>query len=142
MNVRSINVFEKTIGKTNEWLNAVMYEMDWDDPEKSYKALRSVLHFLRDCLTVEEAADLSAQMPMLVRGFYFEGWRPSGKPVKHQSREDFVNFVNQHFRDDDFVESEDIIRAVFKVLRDRITEGEIEDIIGCLPKDIQKLWKE
>jgi uncharacterized protein (DUF2267 family) len=142
MTVKSINVFEKTITKSNEWLNDVSSELDWDDPDKSYKALRSVLHFLRDCLTVQEAADFGAQMPMLIRGLYFEGWRPTGKPVKHQKRADFVQFVNGHFTEDDYIEDEDIIRGVFNVLRSHVTAGEIDDIIGCLAKDIQPLWRD
>jgi uncharacterized protein (DUF2267 family) len=31
-----------------------------------------VLHALRDRLTVEEASDLAAQLPMLIRGLYYE----------------------------------------------------------------------
>ena len=141
MTVKTINVFEKTTRKTNDWLNEIMDQLDWADPHKAYKALRVVLHTLRDCLTVEEAADLAAQLPMLIRGLYYEGWTPAGKPIKHQTHDGFIERVNQSFTEDDFVESEDITRAVFEVLRNHVSPGEIQDVIGCLPKGLRELWE-
>lgn len=52
-----------------------------DQPEiateaQAYSILRVVLPSRRDRLQVEEVAHLSAQLPMLVRGFFFEGWQP------------------------------------------------------------------
>jgi uncharacterized protein (DUF2267 family) len=67
--------------KTQIWLKDLMSQLDWEDrPHKAYLALRTVLHALRDRLTVEEAVQLGAQLPMLVRGFYYEGWTLKGKP--------------------------------------------------------------
>ncbi|HEY7713558.1 MAG TPA: DUF2267 domain-containing protein, partial [Candidatus Binatia bacterium] len=64
----SHDVFEGTLQKTQIWLNDIMTELDWhDQPHKAYLALRTVLHALRDRLTVEEAVQLGAQLPMLVR---------------------------------------------------------------------------
>lgn len=141
MSINTITVFEKTISKTNDWLNAIMDELDWADQAKAYKALRNVLHALRDCLTVEEATDLAAQLPMLIRGFYFEGWNPTGKPVRHQTHDGFIDQVNSSFSEDDFIEAEDITRAVFEVLRNKISDGEIKDVIGCMPKQLRELWE-
>ncbi len=77
------DVFDGTMQKTEIWLNELMAELEWEGkPEKTYFALRTVLHALRDRLTVEEAVQLGAQLPMLVRGFYYEGWTLKGKPHK------------------------------------------------------------
>jgi len=56
----------------------------------AYVALRATLHALRDRLPVEETAELAAQLPMLVRGVYYEGWDPTGKPVRERSLEGFL----------------------------------------------------
>ena len=71
----SHEVFDTTIQKTQVWLNDLMSELDWEDkPHKAYMALRTVLHALRDRLMVVVAVQLGAQLPMLIRGFYYEGW--------------------------------------------------------------------
>lgn len=79
-------------------------------------------------------------MPMLVRGFYYEGWKVSGKPVRERHKEDFLAHVGAAFRGDDTVDPEKVTRAVFKVLSQHITEGETRDIKGLLPAGVRKLW--
>jgi len=76
MSATSIPVFDKTIEKTNIWLARIGGTMVWDDPHKCYMALRSVLHALRDRLPPAEAVQLAAQLPMLIRGFFYEGGIP------------------------------------------------------------------
>lgn len=96
MSMTGLEAFDATIQKTNVWLKDIMDELDWDDRHRAYLALRSVLHSLRDRLTVEEATELGAQLPMLIRGSYFEGWKPAGKPIKYD-REGFLAQVRGQF---------------------------------------------
>jgi uncharacterized protein (DUF2267 family) len=77
---------------------------------------------------------------MLIRGFYYEGWDPTRKPVKLRDREEFLSLVEAEFRADDTLNPELIARAVFKVLTNRITAGEIEDVKHVLPAEIRSLW--
>jgi hypothetical protein len=39
--------------------------------------LGGMLHVLRDRLTIQEAVQPGAQLPMLIRGLYWEGWDPA-----------------------------------------------------------------
>ena len=135
------NMFEGTAQKTNVWLNDIMKELDWqDNPQKAYHALRTVLHALRDRLTVEEAVQLGAQLPMLVRGFYYEGWTLKGKPRKERHKEDFLAHINAAFKEDYTARPESITRAVFKTLARHTSPGEIEDVKHILPKALHELW--
>ncbi|MDR3638475.1 MAG: DUF2267 domain-containing protein [Isosphaeraceae bacterium] len=132
--------FESTYQTTNLWLKQLMAELGWDDAHRAYHALRAVLHALRDRLTVEEAVDLGAQLPMLVRGFYYEGWVPAGKPLKERKKEDFLAHIAAEFRHDPEVFPEAVAWAVFKVLESRVSAGEIRDVAHVLPSDIRTLW--
>ncbi len=134
-------LFEGTLQKTQVWLNDLMVDLDWEGkPEKAYFALRTVLHALRDRLPVEEAVQLGAQLPMLVRGFYYEGWTLKGKPHKERHKEDFLDHVKAAFKNDVTVRPESVVRAVFKVLERHTSEGEIEDVKNILPKALRDFW--
>jgi uncharacterized protein (DUF2267 family) len=134
-------VFDTSLQKTQIWFNDLTPQLDWEDqPQKTYLALRTVLHALRDRLTVEEAIQLSAQLPMLIRGFYFEGWNLKDKPHKERHAEDFLQHVTDAFKDDPSVNARQVTRAVFRVIDKHVSAGEIADIKGILPKEIKELW--
>jgi len=83
MSQTGLSAFDSTIQTTNVWLNEITERMGWrEDKHRGYHALRAVLHALRDQLPVEHVAALGAQLPLLVRGIYYDGWHPAGKPLK------------------------------------------------------------
>jgi uncharacterized protein (DUF2267 family) len=140
MSATGLDVFDTTLHKTNSWLNDLMQVLGWSDRDKAYSALKATLHALRDRLTVEEVAQFGAQLPTLIRGFYYEGWDPTGKPLRMRHKEEFLGRIEQHFRGDDYIDPEQVARAVFRVLAQRVSEGEIEDVKHVLPAELQELW--
>ena len=76
MSSTGLEVFDETVHKTNIWLKEIAQVLG-PDRHRAYNALRAVLHCLRDRLTVDEAAQLGDQLPMLVRGIYYEAWHPA-----------------------------------------------------------------
>ena len=141
MSATGLDVFDTTVQKTNSWLKSLMQELDWEDRHRAYLALRATLHALRDRLTIEEVAQLGAQLPMLIRGFYYEGWDPTGKPLKVRQREEFLARITQYFgRAGGSVQPEPVARAVFSVLERRVSDGEIEDVKHILPAELRDLW--
>jgi uncharacterized protein (DUF2267 family) len=139
MSTTGLEVFDRTIHKTNIWLKDLMEMLDCGDRHEAYLALRATLHALRDRLTIEEVAQFAAQLPMLIRGFYYEGWDPTGKPLKERHKEEFLSRINQELRPYT-IDPEQVARAVFLVLANRISEGEIEDVEHVLPREIRDLW--
>jgi uncharacterized protein (DUF2267 family) len=134
-------VFDNTLQKTQVWLNDLMQELDWEDkPHKAYLALRTVLHALRDRLTVQEAVQLGAQLPMLVRGFYYEGWTLKKKPHKERHKDQFLDHVREAFPNDVTVNPQQVVRVVFRVLQRHTSPGEIDDVKHAMPKALRELW--
>jgi uncharacterized protein (DUF2267 family) len=140
MSNTSLDVFDRTLQKTNVWLNQLMEIMHWQDRHTAYTALRATLHALRDRLTVQEAAQLAAQLPMLIRGIYYEGWNPAQTPVPERHLDQFLARIEREFRSDDRADPEEIARAVFCVLATHVTQGEIADIEDMLPSEVRALW--
>lgn len=137
MHAADLNGLETTIQKTHEWLNDVMRAMGANDAHLAYGALRAVLHALRDRLTVDEAVQLGAQLPMLIRGLYYEGWTPRGKPVKTHKAE-FLDAVR--LPGPERLHPEVLVRAVLSVLDRHISPGELRQVQAMLPKDLRDLW--
>src|ERR1700704_577649 len=129
-----------TEDKTNRVLREIEEAYGWPKERRNqaYAALRAVLHAVRDRLPVEETAELAAQLPMLVRGFYYEGWDPTGKPVRERSLEGFLAGVAIELPI--AADPEPVARAVFALLARRVSDGEIQDVKGVLPTAIRQLW--
>jgi uncharacterized protein (DUF2267 family) len=142
MGMTDLEVFDSTLKKTNEWLDEVMSELAIEDRKTGYAALRATLHALRERLPTEEAVHLGAQLPMLVRGFYYEGWRPVQEPIKMHRAEFLLRVEEQLTGGASELDPEVVVRAIFQVLTRRISRGEIEQVEQTLPKDLRDLWPE
>lgn len=140
MSATGLEVFDRTLQATNIWLDEVMQEADWADRHKAYSALRVVLHALRDRLPVDEASHLSAQLPMLLRGVFFEGWHPAGTPVPVRSKDEFLSSLATAFASDTFADPERIAQIVFGVLARHLSDGECMKVKSVLPREIRELW--
>jgi uncharacterized protein (DUF2267 family) len=147
MSTTKIEVFYTTVQKTNEWLRDISQELGDENRRHAYLALRGTLHAIRDFLPIEESAHLSAQLPLLVRGIYFEGWNPSNTPEEDRSLESFLSRTEHAleralWNEDHHIDTEHAARAVLRVLSDRISAGEVEQVRHVLPERIRDLWPE
>ncbi len=140
MSMTGFEPFDKAVHKAFIWLDEIMKELGTDDRHRAYLALRGTLHALRDRLNADEAAQLAAQLPVLIRGIYYEGWDPSKTPVKIRHKEAFLERIAREFTQEPDLDAEAVARAVFKTLERHITPGEIEDIQRMLPKELRELW--
>ena len=141
MSLTGLEVFDTTVQKTNEWLQEIMQELGTESRQQAYVALRATLHTLRERLPLEEMVHLGAQLPMLVRGIYYEGWSPS-LGVQKWNREEFVQRVFVHFVNTalENVDPEAAIQAVFQVLSRKIAPGEVGKVVQVLPERLRDLW--
>jgi uncharacterized protein (DUF2267 family) len=130
---------DHTIQETNVWLKLVGHKMHRDDKHKAYVALRAVLHVLRDRLTPEEAVHFGAQLPTLIRGFYFEGWHMAGSresPLTDEFAERVTHELPPGFEIDGLT----VTRMVLDAVCERIDPREATKIAGHLPPQLRTIW--
>jgi uncharacterized protein (DUF2267 family) len=142
MSTTGLAAFDSTFHTSNLWLNDLMDQMGWQDKCRAYHALRAVLHAVRDRLRVDQAAALGAQLPMLIRGFYYEGWQPEGKPIKERKKEEFLAHIATAFQDDPVHSAENVTRAVLDLIAKHLSPGVISHIKTTFPAEIRSLWEE
>lgn len=134
-----VSIIGRSVESANIWLSDLAGELGVDDRAYAYGALRGVLHALRDHLTVDEAADLAAQLPTLIRGVYYEGWNPSATPSRVRDVAGFLQEVRRGMPAVGDTQAAVAVAAVMRVLERRISEGEIDDVLSILPAPLREL---
>ena len=138
MSTSGLAVLDHTVQETNVWLKAVGEQLQLDRHD-AYIALRAVLHALRDRLPPEVAVHLGAQLPMLIRGLYYEGWHMAGKPTKDRHVEEFAERIMQELPPQFPLDPLTVARGVFETLWERLDPGEFEKLMHHLPTSLRSL---
>jgi uncharacterized protein (DUF2267 family) len=134
-------VFDTTINETNEWLKEVETELCCDR-RQAFVALRTVMHVLRDRLAPGGAMRLAAQLPILLRGVFVEGWRPDETPHRTHTAEAFVGLVAEGLPKGFPIGADIVTRTIVRVLWSRMNGGAMAKVREELPADIVRLWPE
>jgi uncharacterized protein (DUF2267 family) len=140
MSATGLESIDHAVQITHVWINDLDAALGWESKPRSYRLLRTVLQAIRDWLPANEAADFAAQLPELLRGAYYEHWRPAATPVRARNKADFLARIDQAFRTDPLVFTPDVVSTVFALLSRKISAGEIEDVRHALPADLRELW--
>jgi uncharacterized protein (DUF2267 family) len=141
MSATGLDVFDKTLQTTNIWLDEIMADHG-PDRRVAWHMLGTVLRALRDRLQIQLAAKLGAGLPLLVRGAYYEQYRPAEQPTKIRSSEEFLQHIAEEMKVTRPVNPEDAARSVFKVLARHIDLGQSAKVRDAMPKELQSLWPE
>ena len=141
MSANGLEVFDKTLETTHVWLKEIMADLG-PDKQVAWRVLSTVLHKVRDRLTVNLAAHLGAQLPLLVRGVYYDQFEPSKMPGECRNRDDFIGEVSAWLSDTRPVDPEVAVRSVFKVLSRHISQGQVDHVKQALPKSVRQMWEE
>lgn len=141
MSATGLEVFDKTLQTTNIWLDDIMEQVG-PDRHVAWHVLGTVLRTLRDRLPLESAVHLSAQLPLLVRGTYYDQWKPSTQPEKIRSPDEFLQRVEEGLSDTRPVNAQDAVKAVFHVLSRHVDRGQLEKTREALPEKLRTLWPE
>ena len=113
MSATGLPAFDETVHLSNLWLNELMAAVEWDDKPRAYRLLRTTLHALRDRLSAHEAVELDAQLPMLIRGLYYDGWHMRDTTPTTRTKREFLGHVEAAFKQDPNSDAEGLVREVF-----------------------------
>ncbi|WP_457621579.1 DUF2267 domain-containing protein [Persephonella sp.] len=138
--------FEKYVANGNLFLKELAEELGVPgDKDRAGRVLRAVLHALRRRLTPEEFLDLLAQLPMCIKAIAVDGWKISESPdksIKHV--EDLVHAVMEEDRRTaardlgNEQHAKEAIKAVIRVIKRHVSDGEIKDVEAELPKQLRE----
>jgi uncharacterized protein (DUF2267 family) len=137
MTVASVNSVERTVHKTNEWLKELTEELGNEERDDAWRILRGFLPVLRDRLTLDEGAQLAAELTPLVRGVFYEGFDPGHQPEKIRDADTFIARIADGTEIADPEEAALAAVAVTNVMARHIAEGELDDILSQLPQPIR-----
>lgn len=140
MSITGITPLDHAPQVVAEWLNELNADLGWSEQGWAYLLLRETLHAIRDQLSVNEAADLAAQLPVLVRGIFFEGWQPAAMPIRARSKADLLARVASKFGKTPLPDPERAVVAVLDVLRRHVSSGEIAQVRQSIRKPIREMW--
>lgn len=130
---------DKSVQEINRWLDALMVELPTDDKQYAYQALRAVLTTLRDRLPVDLGVHFGAQLPLFIRGVYYEGFVPADVPQKYRHADEWQQAVARAGDKIETSQAADASRAVFRVLDEELDAGLMHKIVESLPEDIRTL---
>jgi uncharacterized protein (DUF2267 family) len=139
MTVTHVDIIDRSVEKAHIWVNEVAEELGTEDRQHAYRVLRAFLHALRDHLSVDEAADLAAQLPIFVRGVYYEGWDPSRTPERAREVDRFLRRVAGEASLGGETEASFAVTAASRVLQRHISTGEAASVLRELPEHIREL---
>ena len=139
MSATGVTALDHTIQETNVWLKAIDEQLHFASRQDAYNALRAVLHALRERLPAPVAAHLGAQLPILIRGIYYEGWHLGEKPTTERKVEEFTDHVRQQLPARLSTDPLAVTRGVFEILWERIDPDEFAKVMEHLPVAVRNL---
>ncbi len=133
-------ILDRSVQKTNIWLRDLCDELESGDRQYAYRVLRAFLHALRDRIPVDESAQLAAQLPLIVRGVYYDGWVPAHTPQTYHDLRTFLDRVAAEANLAGDTEALFAASAAARVLRAHVSGGEVDDVVSVLPPPVREIF--
>jgi uncharacterized protein (DUF2267 family) len=133
------DTFSHAIDNARAWMREIAAELYTNEGKDAWGAFREVGHLLRDQLPDAEVAQLAAQLPLLLRGVWYEGWKP-GSHARIKEADAFLEALRVRLDRSRPMDPVGALRAVTNVLRRHVSRGELEDVLHVLPGAIRPLF--
>lgn len=139
----TISSLNRSLQDAEAWLDELAEYPPFRSEQQAYAFFRAVIHSVRDRMNVGEAAHFASQMPTLVRGIDYEGWKPALAPNDERDRAEFLASVRASLGPGmpaDAAPVEEGTRAVLAFLETKFDAGQIRHVREQMPGEVQALW--
>ncbi len=140
MAVGSADTVNSTFEKAHPWLQDLAAAGHFRDEFQAYCGFCTVMHAVRDFLHADAAAHVGAQLPMLIREMYYDRWDPAAVTVAECTIPNFLEYVRLSLNPGCEIDPHTAVHAVFRLLDEKITLGELQNIRQVLPPELCELW--
>jgi uncharacterized protein (DUF2267 family) len=140
MSTTGLDVFDRAVQRANEWLVDLASDLGKDgDRPYAYRVLRSYLHVVRDRVTPEQAVDFASQLPLLLRGVFYDGWHPAKTPETYRDAATFVGRLVETAQLAGPTEASMTAETTTRMLRRRMSAGQVDELLDALPEAIRRV---
>lgn len=139
MTTGSVEAIERSVHKTNEWLAELSADLGIEDRQEAWRILRVFLQLLRDRITIDEAAHLAAQLPLVLRGVFYEGFDPGHAPARQLDRDAFLARLADEAGLAGPTEASLAAEAAMRVVRRHVASGQVDEVLAQLPNPIRRV---
>jgi len=139
MSTTGLEVIDSSLQRTHVWLDEIITELG-PDKHFAWHVLGAVLHAIRDRLPIELGAHFSAQLPLMIRGLYYDQWSPDTLEKPARTYDAFLQQIQQAMKNSRPVGPADAGMAVFRVLSRHLTPGQVSKVQESLPEAIRDKW--
>lgn len=139
-----LSVFDKDLNECYSLLKYINEHASWPDEDnhKALASLRAVLHEIRDSVSVGTSANFSAQLPIFIRGIYFERWDYKEElPKKNRTREEFLNSIQNNLKEFPEIKAENAVRVIVKVLKEKYGDSSFRKLENNLTDEVKSIWQ-
>jgi uncharacterized protein (DUF2267 family) len=138
MTTTRVDIIDRSVEKAHIWINDVAEELGTQNAHHAYRVLRAFLHALRDHLSTDEAAQLAAQLPIFIRGVFYENWDPSGTPERVRDLDSFLRRIAEDAILAGETEASFAALAAYRAMSRHISAGEAGSVLRVLPEHVRE----
>ncbi|MGZ5279268.1 MAG: DUF2267 domain-containing protein [Pseudobdellovibrionaceae bacterium] len=135
---------DEAVHKLNGWLLELMKAMNWDSRERALSAYRATLHTVRDLLPDNNVVHFGAQLPLILKGIFYDGWTLKTRPIYQvHTASQFYDLVRFELGSANLKFDNETIRqftkAIFQTMTKHMGEKEMRKVKALLRENVRDI---
>jgi uncharacterized protein (DUF2267 family) len=141
--IKSLN-FEEYVAEGNRFIHEVAEELK-TNRHHAARIVRAVLHAVRDRLPANDSIEFAQGLPMALKSVWLDQYDISKTPVIIRHKEEFLDYIYDKDEPTSFADFPDAgsieegLQAVFFVLENHMSAGQVRQLKNMLNKEIVEL---